>query len=96
MLLHGLPDRIASDPKTWPVWWYGQNRTNVLGIMMIYLYATGQYAACDACLLIMGAWYLVGDIIVFWRIGKLETGLNRIGPAFAMLTCGMGGLTQWL
>ena len=96
MLAHGMPDRTASDPKTWPVWWYGQNRANVLGIVMIYLYATGQYAACDACMVVMGAWYLVGDVIVFWRMGNLETGLNRIGLAFVALTCGMGGLTAWL
>jgi hypothetical protein len=92
---YGLPPNITDEPKTWPVWWAGQLRTQNLGLLLAYFYATGRYDVCDVFLAGMGLWCGVGDVLVMWYVGRLDYGLKRLVGAFGVMACGLAGMTQW-
>jgi hypothetical protein len=92
---YGLPAAITAEPKTWPVWWAGQLRTQNLGLLLGYFYVTGRYDVCDVMLASMGVWCGVGDLLVMWYVGRVDYGLKRLVGAFGVAACGIWGVTQW-
>ncbi|KAK8133605.1 hypothetical protein PG984_005617 [Apiospora sp. TS-2023a] len=93
MLEFGFPERIANTPAAAAIMHVNNARTTVLGMCIYALYFTGQRAACDTILAILGAYAGLVDSYVVWKEGNPRKAAFRLVNSWLLSAVGFAGWT---